>query len=311
MSNDYTNMTPEAMKVKASDLISSVTKIEVPQDVQDLIQAECDKAFAKSDGCPMGTDIVFMPDLSSSMNPNGKRGWAWHTQESFIRGVVPKAMGYDDGGVDIWPIRSATELEKSADPTKERLLEVTDPEKALEYVRSFEKKLTTTPTRNLFAARMADVVKNAISDPYNTKRTLFLISTDGQPDPEGPSMESTTEDAIIALHNKGLDPRRYIAISYIIITSDFHTMCGYLKLEDRNTWGPDGKIECDVANAIFPALIMSLGGFESPLAIHIALGGAIRPEIDSALENIVSGPAKDLMMLMQASIDAGYHTETL
>ncbi|KAK7937603.1 uncharacterized protein PG986_014471 [Apiospora aurea] len=80
---------------------------------------------------------------------------------------------------------------------------------------------------------MADVVKSAFEDPLNTKRTLSLISTDGSPDKNGPTMESTTENAIMALHNAGLDPRRYIGVSYIIITNELRTMCDYLKIEGR------------------------------------------------------------------------------
>jgi hypothetical protein len=121
-------------------------------------------------------------------------------------------------------------------------------------------------------------------------------------------MNATTEQAIMALNNAGLNPRRYLAVSYIIITDHFPTMCGYLKLEDRNAWGcDDAPVECDIANAMFPALITDLGGFENPLAVNIALAGAISSEIDKALELILTGPAKELVDLMHAYVDAGHH----
>jgi hypothetical protein len=71
-------------------------------------------------------------------------------------------------------------------------------------------------------------------------------------------------------------------------------------------WGPD-NFECDVANAMFPALITALGGFENPFTVDIALAGAISPKIDKALELILTGPAKELIDLMQAYINAGHH----
>ncbi|KAG4429296.1 hypothetical protein IFR05_015221 [Cadophora sp. M221] len=219
--------------------------------------------------------------------PNNQRGWAWNTQEAIIQGVVRKAIEYDEGGIDIWPIRETSILERVGDATSERLLEVNDPKAALEYVRRFEHKLSSTPTRPLYAARVGDVVKKAIDNPAETKRTLFLLSTDGFPDPDIQSMTETTNQAITALTNAGLDPRRYLA----------HL-------------GPvDSPIECDVANAMLPVLITALGGFDNPVAIAIALAGAISSEIDKALELIVTSPAKELMELMQAYVDAGHHRE--
>jgi hypothetical protein len=306
----YANMSKEAMQAEGQRLMLLVQKIDISADIQELIKTECDKAFAKDDKCPPGTDILYMPDVSASMKPGGQRNWAWITQEEVIEGVVSKAMEYDEGGIDIWPIRQTSKLEKMADPNNERRLNVKDPTAALNYVRGYEKRLGSTPTRPLFAARAEDLVKDALANPAETKRILFLISTDGNPDPGSPTMGETTNHAVTALHKHGLDPRRYLAVSYIIITKDFHTMCGYLKLEDRSTWGPaNATIECDVANATFPVLIMALGGFKNPLAVSIALAGAISSEIDKALELILVGPPKDLMDLMHAYVDAGYHPE--
>ncbi|GKT67254.1 hypothetical protein ColTof4_13638 [Colletotrichum tofieldiae] len=251
-----------------------------------------------------------MPDVSASMKHSNQESWAWNTQNDMIQGMVSKAIAYDNGGIDIWPIREASQLEKMGNPTLERLLGVKDPEKALEYVRGFEDKLSSTPTRQLFAARVQDVVKKALENPNETKRTLLLISTNGNPDPGAPSMTETTKQAVMALKKAGLDPRRYLAVSYVIITMDFHTMCGYLKLKDRNTWGTaDTLVECDVANAMFPVLITVLGGFTNPLANVIALGGAISSEIDKALKLIVTGPAKKLIDLMHAYVNARHHLE--
>jgi hypothetical protein len=296
------------MVEEGNRLIAAVQKVEVAPDVQDFIQTECNKAFAKSDACLPGTDIVYLPDVSGSMviGPVGVP-LPWDQQLEFVRGINSQAIKYDKGGIDIWPIFTPTYLEKRINPEIERKLNVNDPNEAVKYVQGYRKDLRMTPTRNLYARLVGEVVKAAIADPVNTKRTLFLISTDGNPDKEGPTMHKTTNDAIIALHSEGLDPRRYIAVSYVILTQDFHTMSCYLKLEDCVNWSAGGKTkECDIANAMFPALINALGGFQNKTAVYIALGGAISSEIDTALENILEGPAKELMVLMKAYVVAGH-----
>jgi hypothetical protein len=114
----------------------------------------------------------------------------------------------------------------------------------------------------------------------------------------------------MALYGAGLDARRYLAVSYVIFSPDFHTTCCYLKLEDNNTWSAAGKTkECDIANAMFPSHFKALGGFQNNMVVNIALGGAINPEIDSALENILTGEAKALMLLMKAYAVRGFTTD--
>lgn len=117
-------------------------------------------------------------------------------------------------------------------------------------------------------------------------------------------MQETTKLAVLALHERGLNPTRYIAVSYIILTDDFHTMACYFKLENEKNWGV-GQ-EYDVANAVFPFQIKSLGGCDNKTTVNIALGGAISEGIDQALEDVVGDDAKSLMDLMTAYAKRGF-----
>ncbi|KAH8742613.1 hypothetical protein F5883DRAFT_595753 [Diaporthe sp. PMI_573] len=221
MSNKFAAMSKDVMKAEGAKLMNLVQQTEISEEIQKLIKTECDKAFAKGDKCPVGIDIAFLFDVSGSMKPGNQRGWAWNTQEELIEGVVPQAMNYDEGGIDLWAIRTASELERIVDPEIECKLNVKDPHMALQYVRSFEKKLGDTPTRPLFNKLVGGHVKRAILDPVNTKLLDIKVSTDGLPNQDlHPTMTATTEQANIALHEAGLDPCRYLAISYVIITDD-------------------------------------------------------------------------------------------
>ncbi|PCD21405.1 hypothetical protein AU210_016370 [Fusarium oxysporum f. sp. radicis-cucumerinum] len=303
MSVSYDNMTEQAMIDEGKRLMAAVQNVKLASQVQDLIQEECDKAFAKDDACPVGTDILYLPDVSQSMLVGGVPA-PWDQQLQFVKGVASQAIKYDDGGIDIWPIYAPSSLEKLSDKEIECKLHVTDPNKAFEYVKGYEDKLGTTPTRKLFSRLVGDVVEKAIADPIGAKRTLFLISTDGQPDRNGPPMWETTRQAILTLHHAGLNPTRYIAVSYVILTQDFTTMACYYKLEDNKSW--DTEQEYDVANAIFPFQIKSLGGFDNKTTVNIALGGAVSPAIDTALETILGDDAKSLMRLMKVYNKKGF-----
>ncbi|KAM5528041.1 hypothetical protein FOXYSP1_19310 [Fusarium oxysporum f. sp. phaseoli] len=108
-----------------------VIDVTTVKDAVDLIQEECDKAFAKDDACPVGTDILYLPDVSQSMLAGGVPA-PWDQQLQFVKGVTSQAIKYDDGGIDIWPIYAPSSLEKLSDKEIECKLHVTDPNKAFE-----------------------------------------------------------------------------------------------------------------------------------------------------------------------------------
>ncbi|KNB13903.1 hypothetical protein FOXG_14013 [Fusarium oxysporum f. sp. lycopersici 4287] len=91
-----------------------VIDVTTVKDAVDLIQEECDKAFAKDDACPVGTDILYLPDVSQSMLAGGVPA-PWDQQLQFVKGVTSQAIKYDDGGIDIWPIYAPSSLEKLSD----------------------------------------------------------------------------------------------------------------------------------------------------------------------------------------------------
>jgi len=134
----------------------------------------------------------------------------WEEQLQFVKGIVSQATTYDKGGIDIWPIFTSSALEKIGNPEIECLLNVTDPAKAINYVQGYKLKLRTTPTRKLFSRLVEKGVTEAIENPASTKGPLFLISTDGKPDEDGPTMQETTNQGIMALNRAGLDTTRYI-----------------------------------------------------------------------------------------------------
>lgn len=145
------------MMAEGKRLIARVQKVDLTSEVQRLIQDECDNAFAKNDVCPPGTKIEYLPDMSSSMSVGGDTS-PWNQQLQFAKGVFSQAIAYDDEGIDIWPIRNTYQLQKLSNPNIEKLLKVTHTEKALDYMKGYENKLGTTPTRNLFSRRVEDVV---------------------------------------------------------------------------------------------------------------------------------------------------------
>ncbi|KAK0612641.1 hypothetical protein B0T17DRAFT_603005 [Bombardia bombarda] len=300
----YKNMSRDDMNEEGVRLLGLVKQIEIPLEDQELLKTECDKAFAKNDEHPLGTDIVYLFDVSDPRGFLGERVTGV-TKETIAEGVVSKAIQYDDVGIVMWPIPEFPACKNNQ--RLEPFLNVTDCKQAVEYVRRFKHGYGFATIRKLFDSTVSEHVRKAIANPDKTKRKLFMISTGFYLDEYccTRTLNETTDNAILALREAGLEPRKFLATSYLINTDDIHSMCGYLRLEALT------NLRAAVSSVIFSFTIETLGGFDNPLAFAVALAGPKSPEVKKALKRIMSGPgpAKDLLDLMDAYLRADYHTE--
>lgn len=235
----------------------------------------------------------------------GDPGSPWVNQRTIIEGLVPTAREFDQDGVDLIAI-----MEQNPMAVTRKV--VYDAGDGLKFVDSFRSNLRgSTPTRGVYKTDMEAHVAKCITDPMSTKRLNGIIITDGEPtDKDVPSMTATTEWATLELKKNGLEPKRYLGMSYVIVTTKLSVMAGYRILDQRNMWGSgDNKVECDFSNAIYPYLIKAFGGPGDQAVTNLILAANSSEACDTAAENLVEGTSKDIMNLTDAYIREGYATE--
>ncbi|KAL1865029.1 hypothetical protein Daus18300_007376 [Diaporthe australafricana] len=240
----------------------------------------------------------------------GPGSFEWDTQASIIAGIVPTALEYDRDGITLIPIFTPSGLDKLK-PNATQKDNIRTEHDAMTYLGQYATNLkSSTPTRTCFKRHVEAHVQKCTKSPNDTKRLNAILIFDGLPsDTDTQSMTRTIEWAIMELHSKGLDPKKYMGLTYVVVTEELPIMAGFRKLDQRIVWGGEKNIECDFTNAIYPFSIQALGGAKNKVVVQIILTSNNSEACDEAVEHLQTGTSKDIMDIIDAFIEGGFANE--